>query len=107
MTPEEFAVLALSLPDVAEGSHFGKRDFRAGGKVFASLPSPTTANINFTPDQQQLMLAVHGDLYAPLAKSWGARGWTALDLSRAEAEIALPALATARGNVLAKNRKKG
>ena len=106
MTHDEFAALALSFLDVEEGTHFGKRDFRAGGKVFASLPSPIIANIGFTPDQQQLMLEVHGDLYMPLAKSWGARGWTALDLTRAEAELVLSALTTARDNVLAKRKKK-
>lgn len=106
MTHDEFAALALSLSDVEEGAHFGKRDFRAGGKVFASLPSPTTANIGFTPDQQQLMREVHGQLYAPLAKSWGARGWTALDLRRADVEIVLSALTMARDNVLAKKKKK-
>jgi len=107
MTHDEFAALALSLSGVEEGTHFGKRDFRASGKVFASLPVPTTANIGFTPDQQQLMLEVHGDLYTPLAKSWGARGWTALDLTRAEAGRVLSALTMARDNVLAKKKKKG
>jgi hypothetical protein len=106
MTHDEFAALAFSLATVEEGAHFGKRDFRAGGKVFASLPSQTTANIGFAPDQQQLMLEVHGDLYTPLAKSWGVRGWTALDLTRADTELVLCALTMARDNVLAKKKKK-
>jgi hypothetical protein len=106
VTSDEFAALALSLPGVEEGTHFGKRDFRAGGKVFASLPSSTTANIGFTPDQQQLMLEIHRGLYTPLAKSWGARGWTALDLIVADEEIARSALTKARDNVLAGKNKK-
>jgi hypothetical protein len=37
MTPASFRKLALSLEGALEGAHGGHRDFRAGGKVFASL----------------------------------------------------------------------
>jgi hypothetical protein len=105
MTPDDFAALALSLPDVVESSHFGNRDFRAGGRIFATLPSKTHANLNFTPDQQLMMLEIHAGLFAPLAKSWGARGWTSVLLADCPTDIALSALRTAQANVLTKKGK--
>jgi hypothetical protein len=40
MTPAAFRKLALSLEGAMEGAHGGHPDFRAGGKVFASLGYP-------------------------------------------------------------------
>ena len=37
MTPAAFARIALSLDGAGEGAHGGHADFRAGGKVFATL----------------------------------------------------------------------
>lgn len=102
MTPDDFAALALSLPGVVESSHFGHRDFRAGGRIFATLPSMTHANLKFTPDQQLMMAEMHAGLFAALAKSWGARGWTSLCLADCPADIAEHALAMALAHVAAK-----
>eukprot|EP01035_Chromulina_nebulosa_P014552 gene14552-19255_t len=52
MTEDDFADLALSLPGTVESAHFGKRDFRAGGRIFATPPSPGTANVKLAPDRQ-------------------------------------------------------
>jgi hypothetical protein len=106
MTPDEFASLALSLPGVTESAHFGKRDFRAGGKIFATLPAETSANLKLTPDQQLMMVEMHAGLFAALPNAWGLRGWTSLALALAERDIALHALEIARENVLAKKPKK-
>ena len=106
MTADEFASLALSLPGVVESTHFGNRDFRAVGKIFATLPSGTTANLKFTPDQQLMMLEIHAALFAALPNAWGLRGWTSLQLPLAAQDIALSALTTARENVLGKKAKK-
>ena len=40
MTPDQFRRLALSFPDTSEHSHMGHPDFRAGGKIFATLGYP-------------------------------------------------------------------
>jgi len=37
MTQDEYRVLALSLPGVIEGSHMNHPDFRAGGKILATI----------------------------------------------------------------------
>ena len=40
MTPAAFRKLALSLEGATEGAHGGHPDFRAGGRVFATLGYP-------------------------------------------------------------------
>lgn len=57
MTAEDFANIALSLAGAIESAHFGKRDFRIGNKIFASLPAADRAVVNFTPAQQVMMVA--------------------------------------------------
>jgi hypothetical protein len=106
MTASEFADLALSLPGVEESAHFGKRDFRAGGRIFATLPAKTAANLKLMPDQQMMVLEMHPGLFAALPNAWGARGWTSLDLLHAEQDVVLAALMTARQNVGGKKSKK-
>lgn len=101
MTPTDIAAIALSFPGVTESAHFGKRDFRAP-KIFLSLPTPTTANLNLTPDQQAMFVALYPDMFSALANAWGARGWTAFDLARADRDTARRAVEAAWRNVAPK-----
>ena len=54
MTADQFRRLALSFPGAAEGAHQGHADFRAGGKIFATLgyPSEKWGMLKLTPTQQ-------------------------------------------------------
>ena len=54
MTAADFRRIALALPEAVEGSHFGKADFRVGGKIFAtlSLESEGYGVLLLTPEQQ-------------------------------------------------------
>jgi hypothetical protein len=106
MTDADFAALALSLSTVEEGSHFGKRDFRKGGKVFASLPSATSANLKLTPDQQMMLVEMHGGIFTAVPNAWGLKGWTTVDLTRCEPDLMLEALGKASANVAAKSGGK-
>jgi hypothetical protein len=105
MSPDEIAAIALSLPGTAESSHFGKRDFRAP-KIFLSLPSPRTANLNFTPDQQLMFTGLYPEAFAALPNKWGQRGWTALHLDACEEATARKAIEAAWTNVVPA-RKRG
>ena len=40
MKDEDLIALALGLPETAESSHFGIRDFRVRSKIFMTLPGP-------------------------------------------------------------------
>ena len=63
MTPAAFAKIALSLDGAVEGAHGGHADFRAGGKVFATLgyPDKDWGMAKLTPDQQQMLVAAEPD----------------------------------------------
>jgi hypothetical protein len=97
MQQEELATIALSMSGTIEGAHFGKRDFRCG-KIFMSLPATGRAHLYFTPDQQLMFIALYPTCFVPLAKSWGAKGWTALDLTACDEETARHAVETAWKN---------
>jgi hypothetical protein len=78
MTDEELISLALGLPETAEGSHFGTRDFRVRGKIFMTLPGPDFCVVKLTPDQQQMALATSPKCVAPVPGGWGLKGSTRL-----------------------------
>jgi hypothetical protein len=101
MTPAAFRKIALSLDGATEGAHGGHADFRAGGKVFASLgyPGKDWAMVKLAPDQQKmLVVAVKG--------TWGLRGATNVRLAAADVRTMLSALTMALWNVTAPKPKK-
>ena len=57
MTPAAFARLALSFEGAVEQAHGGHPDFRAGGKVFASMgyPNKESGVVKLTPEQQEML----------------------------------------------------
>ena len=96
MTADEFRRLALSLPEVVEGSHMGHADFRVGGKVFATLgyPDKRYGVTMLTPQDQDLLVKDHPRTFAPAAGAWGASGSTTILLrgaSKRAVAIALEA----------------
>jgi hypothetical protein len=94
MTHDDIAAIALSLPGATESAHFGKRDFRAP-KIFLSLPTPGTANLNLEPDQQRMFLDLYPGAFSPLPNAWGLRGWTILHLDRCDEATARMAIGAA------------
>ena len=84
MTAEEFRRLALSLAEVAEGSHQGHADFRVRGKIFASLgPDPDRAMIKLPLETQELLLTTEPEIFAAANGAWGRQGCTLVHLSPA------------------------
>lgn len=82
MTADEFRRLALSFPEVVEGSHMGHSDFRVGGKIFATLghPNERYGAAMLTPQDQDLLVKDHPKTFAPAAGTWGASGSTTIML---------------------------
>jgi len=103
MTPAAFAKLALALDGAAQGSHGGHPDFRAGGKVFATMgyPDKDWAMVKLTPDQQEMLCAAEPAMFQPVKGGWGLRGATNLRLGAADPRTARSALAMALQNVTA------
>ncbi|MGZ9721102.1 MmcQ/YjbR family DNA-binding protein [Rhizobium miluonense] len=84
MTDEDLIALALSLPEAAENSHFGTRDFRVRGKIFMTLPDPHFCVLKLMPDQQQMALTTMPEHVAPVPGGWGLKGSTRLFHHRAD-----------------------
>lgn len=108
MTPTAFRKLALALPDAVEGTHGGHADFRAGGKVFASLgyPDSAWAVVKLAPEQQEMLVASAPEIFVPVKGSWGLRGNTQLRLAAADATTAKSALTMAWQGVTVKKTRK-
>jgi hypothetical protein len=108
MTPSAFRKLALSLGGVTESAHGGHPDFRAGGKVFATLgyPGAEWAMVKLTPEQQQILVDAEPLMFMPVKGTWGLRGATNIKLAAADQRTVRSALTMASRNVTeAKPRK--
>jgi hypothetical protein len=108
MTPAAFRKIALSLDGASEGAHGGHADFRAGGKVFASLgyPGKDWGMVKLTPEQQQILVDAEPAIFVPVKGTWGLRGATSVRLDAADARTLRSALTMAAGNATAPKAKK-
>ena len=71
MTADDARRLALSLPGAVEQDHHGRPSFRAGGRIFATLWTPTAMNVMAPAD---VILAAVGDAPGTCeAVTWGKR----------------------------------
>ena len=53
MTAEDFRRLALGMPGAIESSHMGHPDFRANGRIFATLTADGTQGmVKVAPEQR-------------------------------------------------------
>jgi hypothetical protein len=85
MTGNEFRRLALGLHDVVEGAHMGHPDFRANGRVFASLTtSEDWGVVRLSPEEQRELVRAEPDVFVPAAGSWGRQGFTKIWLAAAD-----------------------
>lgn len=87
MTAAGFRKIALSMPGSIESSHMGHPDFRAHGKIFATLaPDMKRGMVKVTPDLQRELIAENPKMFAPENGAWGAQGCTRVHLKDADAE---------------------
>jgi hypothetical protein len=108
MTTATFRRIALSLDGASEGAHGGHADFRAGGKVFASLgyPDKSWGMVKLTPDQQQMLVDAEPAVFVPVKGGWGLRGATSVRLAAADATTLRSALTMAWQNSTVSKPKK-
>ena len=108
MTPDAFRALALALPDAEEGAHMGHADFRANGRIFASLGSPNDghAMVKLSPDDQAMRVEGAPQVFRPAAGAWGREGSTLVALPAADAAAVEGALACAHALAMSKRPAK-
>ncbi|HEU4417982.1 MAG TPA: MmcQ/YjbR family DNA-binding protein [Planctomycetota bacterium] len=87
MTPEQFRRLALSMPGAVEGEHHGHPDFRANGRIFATLlPDGERGMVRLSPQQQREIVQAHAGGFVPANGAWGRAGCTYVRLEAAAVE---------------------
>jgi hypothetical protein len=81
MSPEEFRRIATSMDGAIEGAHMGHPDFRANGRIFATLyPDGKSGMVKLTPDQQQEFMRANSVTFLPASGAWGRQGCTTVRL---------------------------
>ena len=107
MTPADFRRIALSLSDATEGSHFGNADFRAGGKIFATLglEQEGFGVLLLTPGEQAGMVEDAPEIFSPVPGGWGRQGSTRVRLTKITPDILEAALRTAWSRRVAANER--
>ena len=108
MTADEFRELALNLKGVEERSHMNHPDFRAHGRIFATLgyPDRSFAMVKLAPEDQKRIVEEHPQAFTPVKGAWGLQGSTSVRLAQAKAEIAAQALDMAWQNSASSPAKK-
>jgi hypothetical protein len=88
MTPNEFRRIALMMNGATEGAHMGHPDFRANGKIFATLyPDGASGMVKLTPDQQQDFIRADALAFVPASGAWGRQGCTTVRLESVAKEM--------------------
>ena len=104
MTPNEFRELALSFPEAIESAHMRHPDFRAGGKIFATLgyPDENSAMVKLSADDQKEFIRTSPGVFTPVKGAWGRQGATTINLPAATIGIVREALTAAWRNTAPK-----
>lgn len=85
MTANEFRRLALGLPEALEGAHRGHADFRARGRIFATLgPDEDCGMVKLATDHQTSLVGADPDVFQPASGAWGRGGAAIVRLCNAD-----------------------
>ena len=111
LTPEKFRSIALGMDDAIENAHMGHPDFRANGRIFATLhPGNESGMVKLTPEQQQDFLRAGQDAFVPASGAWGRQGCTTVKLAAVDEEMLGEAITLAWRNTkkqsVVKRKKK-
>jgi hypothetical protein len=106
LTADDFREIVLDMNDAAEGAHMGHPDFRANGRIFASLNAKEDqGTVKLTPEEQQELMRAYPKVFMPAAGAWGRQGWTVVQLSAATKTAVRTAVLLAWQNVTSMPRK--
>jgi hypothetical protein len=100
-----FRDLALALPHTREAPHFDRTAFRVN-RIFATLAADgLSANLLFTPDEQEFKCQLAPEIFSPVGGAWGKQGYTTIILPEASEQEVAAALAMAHAHAVAKRRR--
>lgn len=99
MTENDFRKIALAMSGTIESAHMGHPDFRANGKIFATLHGDKKSGmVKLTPEQQQEFIREHPATFTSESGAWGRSGCTRVLLSKANEEAVGDAMTLAWQN---------
>ena len=103
MTADDFRRLALTMDGVVERSHMNHPDFRAHGRIFATLhTNDQFGMVMVTPEEQRELMRTDPKVFVPSAGAWGRQGCTNVRLAAADERSVQGALILALENSAAK-----
>jgi YjbR len=107
LRPSDFRRIVLGMEGAFEGAHMGHPDFRAHGRIFATLNAEETRGVvMLTPEQQQTFLADHQAMFESAPGAWGRSGSTWVNLDAADEDTIGEAVTLAWQNAAAKAAAK-
>jgi hypothetical protein len=94
MTADDFRELALNLKGAIESAHMNHPDFRAHGRIFATLgyPDKTRGMVKLPLPEQKRFVEMHPEAFTPVKGAWGLQGSTSVLLSAAKRDVVAQAL---------------
>ena len=88
MSPNDFRHIALGMDGATESAHMAHPDFRANGKVFATLHADLEwGMVKLPPDQQQKFVSENPATFAPENGAWGRAGCTKVRLNSVDEDM--------------------
>src|SRR5258708_3851003 len=87
MTIDEYRRIALGMDGAIESAHMGHPDFRAHGRIFATIQTDERGGLMLTPDQQKIFRRDHPEMFVPESGSWGLQGATRVLFAHADEEV--------------------
>jgi hypothetical protein len=108
MTADEFREIALSFAGAQESSHMAHPDFRAHGRIFATLgyPNAEWGMVKLALPDQKHFVDSHAGVFVPAKGAWGLQGSTMVRLAAVKPDVLNEALHLAWKNSAAAPAKK-
>jgi hypothetical protein len=98
--------IALSFDGTTEAPHFDRAAFKVA-RIYATLAADgRTANLKFSPDEQEFKCMLAPEAFAPVGGGWGKQGWTTATLSALSVAELRDALETAWRHAVPKKRAR-
>jgi hypothetical protein len=81
-TAKDLRRLALALEGTSEAPHFDRAAFKVK-RIYVTLAGDgRSANLKFTPDEQEFKCLLAPEAFAAIPNAWGRQGWTTADLAK-------------------------
>jgi len=105
MTANGFRRIALGFEGAVESAHMGHPDFRAGGRIFATLqyPDERWGMVKLPAADQDEFVREYSGVFVPCNGAWGRQGCTNVLLKAAKTDVLRTAIESAWRDAL--NRK--